>query len=427
LAFSTSVAGFLRAGPGTSPPRATNESAEQQADRFIRELEEETGALAISRAIASDGPSTSKAREAGSLSGRRLLPDFFVGGYEDALRTAKRDPRILCVVLVSSEHDDVPAFKQETLTSTELVTLLNDEQIIVWGGDVRNPDAYQAAIKLGVTTYPTVSFVALHPPRGRSNNNTSTSGASLHVFSHHAGAENCRPALLATHIRAVLLPRVSPFLTRVRTEEITRAEERRIREEQDRAYAEASARDAEKIYARRAEEARKAKEQREAEERKAKAQREAEERERLAMRREDNIAKWRATVRPQLLASGGAAGPIRLAIRLPQGARVMRGFAPDAPLASLYAYVDEQMVPASKLRKSFTSFHNPSLNSDSYSCRSYDGRPRRGIRVRVAFHARRHDPARRRSSAAHNRLSCASDDFVGTCLEEWSGACCRAS
>lgn len=104
---------FFRAQTGRPP----SETPRDAADRFVRELEEETGALSISRAVASMGneagsSSSAKAREAGALANRRILPDFFLGSYEDALAAAKRDARILCVVLLSSEHDDVPEFKR---------------------------------------------------------------------------------------------------------------------------------------------------------------------------------------------------------------------------------------------------------------------------------------------------------------------------
>ncbi|KAH7098017.1 hypothetical protein BKA62DRAFT_751017 [Auriculariales sp. MPI-PUGE-AT-0066] len=314
---------FLRLTRAPSPPRLTNETAEQQTDRFVRELEEETGALAISRAVASE-PGTSKAREAGALAGRRVLPDFFIGGYEDALRAAKRDARVLCVILVSSEHDDVPAFKRDVLTDPEFVTTLNDNEILVWAGDVRSPDAYQAALKLSVTTYPAVS-------------STSTSGASLHIFSSHAGIGECSAAQLSTHIRGVLVPRVTPFLARVKGEERSRAEERRLRAEQDAAYAAASQRDYERIMARRAEEARK-----------QQLENERLERERAAERRELNVARWRAVRRPQLVAAAGKS-EVRLAVRLPHGPRAMQSFAGAAPLTALYAFVDEQLHPTANL------------------------------------------------------------------------------
>lgn len=45
----------------------------------------------------------------------RLLPDFWLGSYESALKTAQTDARMMCVVIVSEEHDDTPEFKRFVL------------------------------------------------------------------------------------------------------------------------------------------------------------------------------------------------------------------------------------------------------------------------------------------------------------------------
>lgn len=93
---------------GTDDPRTA-------ATRWVRQLEEETGALTIgsTREKAEAGSS----EEEGDGKGKELikgstLPNFFLGSYEEALRTAQRELRVLCVVLVSEEHDDVAQFKR---------------------------------------------------------------------------------------------------------------------------------------------------------------------------------------------------------------------------------------------------------------------------------------------------------------------------
>jgi FAS-associated factor 2 len=44
--------------------------------------------------------------------GRKLLPDFALGSYEEILRMCQRETKIACVILVSEEHDDVAEFKR---------------------------------------------------------------------------------------------------------------------------------------------------------------------------------------------------------------------------------------------------------------------------------------------------------------------------
>ncbi|KAF7356769.1 UBX domain-containing protein [Mycena venus] len=229
-------------GMDAHPPRSDG-----GADRWVRELEEETGALCMSSAAqqnasgvdvgtsSSAGPSTLSHR---APSDRKVLPDFTLGTYEDALRTCQRDARIACIVLVSEEHDDVPEFKRTTLTDTALVRLLHANDILVWGGDVRDREAYSASLKLQATTYPFVAFVALQPKRTPRSANSSTSGTpTLTVLSRHQGPPSgpTSPAALAAHLETQLLPRVSPFLAQLRAAQHAAFADRALREEQDRA------------------------------------------------------------------------------------------------------------------------------------------------------------------------------------------------
>lgn len=97
----------------------------------MRALEDETGAVCISRASIPDivassgtdaGPSNLIPRT-GALGadkeifeeGRKLLPDFTLGSYEEVLRICQREAKIACVILVSEEHDDVKEFKRLVL------------------------------------------------------------------------------------------------------------------------------------------------------------------------------------------------------------------------------------------------------------------------------------------------------------------------
>jgi FAS-associated factor 2 len=82
------------------------------AERWVRRLEDELGALTWGRAAASEeGPT-------------KEIPDFYLGSYQDALMAAKRELKILCVILITDEHDDVPQFKMRvSLTFVRYVKL----------------------------------------------------------------------------------------------------------------------------------------------------------------------------------------------------------------------------------------------------------------------------------------------------------------
>lgn len=150
-------------GPGpTKDPKVA-------AERWIQSLEEETGCVSITRAQATEGEASGVASGSSSVLNRRqiddsnprVLPEFFIGSYESFARACGKesDPKIGCVVLVSEEHDDVAAFKRSvilgsygayalkyhcrtTLTDPDFVRLMHENNFLVWGGDIRDRDAW---------------------------------------------------------------------------------------------------------------------------------------------------------------------------------------------------------------------------------------------------------------------------------------------
>ncbi|KIM43637.1 hypothetical protein M413DRAFT_68581 [Hebeloma cylindrosporum] len=336
-------------------------------DRWLRELEEETGAISISRSnlprgttssVTTDPQSSLTARSSNTAGptedGRKLLPDFTICSYEEMLRTCQREAKIGCVILVSEEHDDVPAFKRTTLTDPTFVKKLYDNNIIVWGGDVRDQEAWSASEKLQATTYPFVAFLALQPRRNPSSSSR-TSPPSLTVLSRHQGKSTpssgpTSATTLIEHLERQLLPRVSPFLDRIIAAERERSRDRHLREEQDRAFQNAARRDKERIEAKMAEErARLEAKRMEEEEARLASQRKAREVE-IARQKESNRMEWRrwtrsAIIQPSSSSGASSSGPLRIAIRLPTGSRVVRSFSQNATLTSLYAFVDSQFIP----------------------------------------------------------------------------------
>lgn len=137
--FSWSSLQYRPLGPSGGPEgRALDPRA--QAERWVRALEEETGAVCVGRArtrraeagsgsMASGadvaGPSglTSRAATYGEEEGAIMfLPDFFLGSYEEFVRMCERNAKVGCVVLVSEEHDDVPEFKRYAFSYKVITT-----------------------------------------------------------------------------------------------------------------------------------------------------------------------------------------------------------------------------------------------------------------------------------------------------------------
>ncbi|KAK0447401.1 uncharacterized protein EV420DRAFT_1568587 [Desarmillaria tabescens] len=323
---------FYRPLNGTRVPRG--------ADSWIHDLEEETGAVCVGSrgggmASGVAGPSTSRLVGRGNGDGgegRKYLPDFVRGTYEGVLRRCLKEARVGCVVLVSEEHDDDAEFKRTTLTDPDFVNFLTDNEFIVWGGDVRELEAYSASEKLQASTYPFVAFVAIQPTR---HSQASSPPPTLTVLSRHQGLRETTPGKLLGHLQDNLLPRVQPYLERVRSSQRALERDRTLRMQQDQAFEDTARRDKERIL-KRMEEERRAEEGRREEERRV---REEEEREAERM-------VWRRWARSALLKPENPGDRLRVAVRLPGGQRLVRRFGVGDTLTVLYAFVDKEFIPA---------------------------------------------------------------------------------
>ncbi|KAI8143367.1 thioredoxin-like protein [Fennellomyces sp. T-0311] len=286
-----------------SRPSITNHSPSQQqqrqdprsvAARFLREFEIKYGESHI---------------------------DFYQGGYSQALENARRDLRYLLVVLQSDEHDDTEQFCRETLTSEELVNYVNEKNILVWGGNVREAEAFQVSSTLQATTYPFMAIITLQSP-----NSSSTGSLKMSVVDRIEG-----PASPSTVIRRfdTVIQRHGGALNRLRMERDQREMERRLRQEQDQAYRESLKADQEKE--------RQAKLERE---KAAKAEEEAKraEQERLAYaEKRKQYIRYLCRKLPAEPTEGSMA---KLSFRLADGERVIRKFKSDEPLEALYEFVE---------------------------------------------------------------------------------------
>ncbi|PWZ02193.1 UBX-domain-containing protein [Testicularia cyperi] len=344
------------------------------AENFIRELEEETGGSTSDNAH-SGHPGQADAQDRAPA--RPRLPPLFVGGYSDALKVAKEQIKILVVILVSREHGDVERFKKTSLVDPDLVQLLSRPDFVVWGGDVREREAYQVATTLQASTYPFVAFIALQPPRipGRS---------MASVYASASSSSSPRPAVLsrlegsplsatsasaiASHISDVLLPRTRTYLERLRAEQRRRELERQLKAEQDRAYAEASRRDAERVMKKREEERRKAEE----------TQRLRLEQERKDMLRRKR-SEWQLWAARELVPTepSTSEASIRLSFRLPNGRTHVRHFRPSDSAEAVFAFVEAAAVLSES--PTLSAIAKPSGYDHIYEFALVTGYPRRRI------------------------------------------------
>ena len=249
------------------------------------------------------------------------------------------------------------------MTDPTLIELFHKHNFVVWGGDVREREAWSgafpfhksfsshagctAAQKLQATTFPFLAFLALQPPRASSFMGTSLRSPSsppLTILSRHQGPSTPESAptsarSLADQITLQLIPRVMPFLEGLRLAATERARERALRDEQDAAFRESVRLDREK-EARRIEEARRA-----AELEKVELERKRAKEETLA-RVADARERWRREFRQLLIPPDTTSNvdQIRITICLPDGRRLVRLVARSSTVTSLYCYVDAHLT-----------------------------------------------------------------------------------
>ncbi|KAG0655369.1 hypothetical protein C6P46_001025 [Rhodotorula mucilaginosa] len=350
----SSTASFRPRNPfaGAARPRTTVSPA-AAAENFVRSVERVTALSrrgqsatgSASAAASSSSGLTSRHRARRGGTGPRI-PDFYIGSYDEALRFARDEMRILMVVLTSEEHERDERFKREVLVSEVVNDLVDEERIVVWGGDVSDRDAYQVGQTLSYISLPFVAFIALQPsgPPGLASNPATAPITSprMRLISRleHSPTSPLTATTLHAHVQTVVLPRVKPFLARVVAQKAQREADRRAREDAERRVAENARRDEEKVLA-----VRRREEERQRAER-ARLEREERERvERLEREWEAERARgWRERKRREFLASGEASpaeeGAVRVAVRLGNGQRVMRTFAGDAPTEEVYAWTE---------------------------------------------------------------------------------------
>lgn len=183
------------------------------------------------------------------------------------------------------------------------------------------------------------------------------------ILSRHAGIEATTTDKLLAHLTDALIPRVKPFLDRLKTEERRREQERFVRAEQDRAFREAMNRDKERIQRKIREEQeaqRRVEEKRIAEEKRLKAEEEEKKRKEEWGR---NRMEWRRYLRWLSNTNPAPSAGLRIGIRMPDGTRGVKVFSPRDSLTALYGFVDSHFIPLEFLVDEDSAFPPSSSSS----------------------------------------------------------------
>ena len=256
-------------------------------------------------------------REFEEATGSKALP-FVEMGYTQAYDKAKTEPKYLVMVLMAPEHDDSKSYARDTLLHPDVVEFINNpaNNIMLWGGSVRDPEAYQVSLEHRVTKFPFMATICVTPKEGGSTR----MGIVKRVVGPVSGAYFVEQLRLVT-------AKYADDLAAVRAVRVANEATRNIRIEQDNAYERSLAIDRERARQRQ------------------EAERLAREREAEAARQKKLAKQWRAWRKANLAPepAPGTTNIVRVALKLPEslgGARVRRSFYDDATVEDLYAYVE---------------------------------------------------------------------------------------
>lgn len=259
-------------------------------------------------------------REFSEEYGETDLP-FVEMGFNLTLDTAKKDLKFLLVVLLSPSHEENNSYVHDTLLSNHFKSFLSSHssELLLWGGSVRDAEAYQVSSSLQCTKFPFAALIC----------QTTESGSSAMTVIMRAVGPMPASELVAKLGTATTAHQAA--LGVARAQQAERQASQNLRAEQDSAYERSLAQDRERARLRREEE-----------EAQARAERESEEQARAEEKKKRDREQWRRWRGKSLPQEPGIEikDAIRVSIRMPSGERMIRKFRSDADMEELYAFVD---------------------------------------------------------------------------------------
>ncbi|ODQ65042.1 UBX-domain-containing protein [Nadsonia fulvescens var. elongata DSM 6958] len=271
-----------------------------------------------------------------------LGPAFAESGYTEVINLSKSSYRFVLVILQSDECDITTSFNRGVLASQRLNGVLNQHEVLVWGGNVAESEAYQVANALHCTQFPFSALIALSAPGSSSN----SSAPVMTVLARLQGPESADVSRYVARLLAKLETH-GPTLAQMRDHFLAinrdREAERQIRRDQDDAYARSLARDRELSEAQ-------LRQQQHREQERLKEERQLEQqrqRQQLRDAREVKASQWRIwraqefqKSHPSQTSSSSSTPSARISIRLANGERIVQNFLADDCLEDIYAFIE---------------------------------------------------------------------------------------
>lgn len=159
-----------------------------KASRFIRELEEN---LEPPQLYHDTVGTTSSATSAQDASDR--LPPFVLSSYTQALYLAKTRAKFLFIYISNAQKDELFS---NIITNEEFIKLFLNSNIIIWGGDVRNLEAFQVGNSLNVTKYPFLGLLCLTRTTKMTPQGPTKTSPKISLVAKLQGNIKCTPNLI---------------------------------------------------------------------------------------------------------------------------------------------------------------------------------------------------------------------------------------
>ncbi|KAH3661744.1 hypothetical protein OGAPHI_005922 [Ogataea philodendri] len=241
-------------------------------------------------------------------------PDFLECAYSHALHFAKKDARWLVLYIHSEENQDTKSFVDDVLINPAFLQYIKDKQMLVWGGDIKDSEAFQVANQFKVTKLPFLGLLCLTVTETPTASGIQQSSPVLSMVCKIQGPTPVEKVISKFQKS---YSKFNPTLQTLRAEFERLEHDRNTRQLQDQAYENSLQRDRLRRLA------------------EAREQRAHQEQLQLAALKTQWL-KWRKSTLLPEPRSGGA----RTAIRLPNGSRLRRNFDKTAKIEEIYAFVE---------------------------------------------------------------------------------------
>ncbi|CAH2353825.1 hypothetical protein CLIB1423_12S03752 [[Candida] railenensis] len=248
-----------------------------------------------------------------------VLPPFYQGSYTQALYMATSRAKFLYVYLTNSKNENSSIIFEKIVTNPEFTNIFNSNNpdVIIWGGDLTNPEAYQLANSLSLTKFPFLGILCLTRSTNMTPQGPTKTSPRISLISKIQGGinPNVNPSTIIDSKFIKKMARYAPELASIRVELREKFMNRAILKQQNMNYEMSLARD------------------------KLKKQ------EKLDEQRKGVYYQWRSNYFRKLIAEGsdnhnGQVDKARIAIKLKNGERKTLYFPSESDVRDIFEFTE---------------------------------------------------------------------------------------